>query len=76
LTPGGDTRQLARSPKVKARTAPLARRPKPQKPARARPGIFGRLVRTLLMLILIFGILGPIAVVAIYRFVPPPMTFL
>jgi len=28
------------------------------------------------MLILIFGILGPIAVVAIYRFVPPPMTFL
>ena len=28
------------------------------------------------MLVLIFGILGPIAVVAVYRFVPPPLTFL
>ncbi len=28
------------------------------------------------MVVLIFGILGPIAVVAVYRFVPPPMTFL
>jgi len=43
---------------------------------RSKPGLFGRLVRMVLLLILIFGILGPIAVVAAYRFVPPPMTFL
>jgi monofunctional biosynthetic peptidoglycan transglycosylase len=43
---------------------------------RSKPGLFGRLVRTVLLLILVFGILGPIAVVAVYRFVPPPMTFL
>jgi monofunctional biosynthetic peptidoglycan transglycosylase len=54
----------------------LARRPKPQKTAKRRSGLFGRLVRTILLLILIFGVLGPIAVVAVYRFVPPPMTFL
>ncbi len=43
---------------------------------RSKSGLFGRLVRTVLLLILIFGIVGPIAVVAVYRFVPPPMTFL
>ena len=43
---------------------------------RSKSGLFGRLIRTLLLVILIFGVLGPIAVVAVYRFVPPPMTFL
>ena len=28
------------------------------------------------MLVLVFGLVGPVTVVAIYRFVPPPMTFL
>lgn len=54
----------------------MARRPKPPKAARRRSGLFGRLVRTFLLLILVLGILGPIAVVAVYRFVPPPLTFL
>ena len=54
----------------------MARRAKSQKPARSRPGVFGRLVRTLLLLLLIFLFVGPVAVVAVYRFVPPPMTFL
>ena len=53
--------------------APL---PKPTRRPPRRRGILGRLVRMLFMLGLIFGILGPIAVVAVYRFVPPPMTFL
>jgi monofunctional biosynthetic peptidoglycan transglycosylase len=34
------------------------------------------LLRFLLTLVLVFGIVGPIAVVAIYRFVPPPITWL
>jgi monofunctional biosynthetic peptidoglycan transglycosylase len=33
-------------------------------------------VRFLALVVLIFGVLGPIVVVAVYRFVPPPMTFL
>jgi monofunctional biosynthetic peptidoglycan transglycosylase len=34
------------------------------------------LVRALFILVLIFGVVGPIAVVTVYRFAPPPMTFL
>jgi monofunctional biosynthetic peptidoglycan transglycosylase len=41
-----------------------------------RPNLLGRIVRAAVMLVLVFGLLGPVAVVAIYRFVPPPMTFL
>jgi len=33
-------------------------------------------VRRLFLLVLIFIVVGPIAVVAVYRFVPPPMTYL
>jgi monofunctional biosynthetic peptidoglycan transglycosylase len=33
-------------------------------------------VRWCLLLVLVFGLIGPLAVVALYRFVPPPMTFL
>jgi monofunctional biosynthetic peptidoglycan transglycosylase len=33
-------------------------------------------MRLLVALVLIFGILGPIAAVALYRFVPPPITYL
>ncbi|MFL5297857.1 MAG: monofunctional biosynthetic peptidoglycan transglycosylase [Phenylobacterium sp.] len=36
----------------------------------------GRLVRLMVTLVLVFGLIGPVAVVVIYRFVPPPLTFL
>ncbi|HEY2356879.1 MAG TPA: monofunctional biosynthetic peptidoglycan transglycosylase [Phenylobacterium sp.] len=29
-----------------------------------------------MLLVLVFGLIGPVAIVAIYRFVPPPMTYL
>lgn len=35
-----------------------------------------RILKTLLSLVLIFGFIGPVLTVALYRFVPPPMTFL
>jgi len=58
----------------------VAKRAKPRlraKPKGARAaGLLGRAFRLLLILILVFGLLGPVAVVTLYRFVPPPMTFL
>ncbi len=39
-------------------------------------GFFGRLVRGVLMLALVFGLIGPVLTTAIYRFVPPPVTWL
>ena len=45
-------------------------------PAFRRRSIFGRLVRWLFLGVLVFGLVGPVVVVAIYRFVPPPMTYL
>jgi monofunctional biosynthetic peptidoglycan transglycosylase len=54
----------------------MARRAKPKpKPAWKR-GRLTRLLRAALVLILIFGLVGPVALVALYRFVPPPMTLL
>lgn len=41
-----------------------------------RSGLLGRLFRWTLIAILVFGLVGPVIVVAIYRFVPPPMTYL
>jgi monofunctional biosynthetic peptidoglycan transglycosylase len=58
-----------------ARRAKPKAKPKPKAVARAR-GVIGHVVRVLLLLILVFGLIGPVAVVALYRFVPPPMTFL
>jgi monofunctional biosynthetic peptidoglycan transglycosylase len=50
----------------------LARRPKsPQ-----RRSLVGRLLRWAFILVLVFIFIGPVVVVAIYRFVPPPMTYL
>jgi monofunctional biosynthetic peptidoglycan transglycosylase len=54
----------------------LARRSKPSKAVKTRRGPFGRLVRTALLLVAVFLFVGPMVVVAVYRFVPPPMTFL
>jgi monofunctional biosynthetic peptidoglycan transglycosylase len=53
----------------------VARRAKP-KLNRRSPGLLGGLVRGLLVLVVIFGLVGPVAVVTLYRFVPPPLTFL
>jgi monofunctional biosynthetic peptidoglycan transglycosylase len=52
----------------------LARRP--QRQGGGRGGFLGRLIRWALIAVLVFGLAGPVAVVAIYRFVPPPMTWL
>jgi monofunctional biosynthetic peptidoglycan transglycosylase len=53
-----------------ATQAIFARRP------RARRGLIGRLFGWALTLVAVFVFAGPIVVVAIYRFVPPPMTWL
>jgi monofunctional biosynthetic peptidoglycan transglycosylase len=54
----------------------MAGRAKPKtKPVRKKR-VFGRLLRRLLLLVLIVGFVAPVAVVTLYRFVPPPMTFL
>jgi len=47
-----------------------------RKPKAARPGLVSRLVRWAMLGVLVFIILGPIAVVALYRVVPPPITWL
>ena len=44
--------------------------------AKASKGLFGRLIGGLFVLVLIFGLIGPVMVTAIYRFVPPPITWL
>lgn len=53
----------------------VAKRPKP-KSNRKKPRLLGRLVRGLLVVVLVFGLVGPVATVALYRFAPPPLTFL
>lgn len=44
--------------------------------ASSRKGFFGRLLRGVLLLVLVFGLIGPVLVTAIYRFAPPPITWL
>jgi monofunctional biosynthetic peptidoglycan transglycosylase len=39
-------------------------------------GFVSRLLRAIVVLVLVFGLIGPILVVALYRFVPPPITYL
>lgn len=56
-------------PKSKAQT-------KAQTKVRSAAGAIGRLFRGLLILLLVFGLIGPVAVVTLYRFAPPPLTFL
>ena len=45
-------------------------------PKTYRPSLLARIGRALFVLIVVFGLIGPILVVAIYRFVPPPITYL
>jgi monofunctional biosynthetic peptidoglycan transglycosylase len=47
-----------------------------RRPQGRRGGLIGRLVRWAMLGVLVFGLIGPVAVVAIYRVVPPPMTWL
>ncbi|HEY9235302.1 MULTISPECIES: monofunctional biosynthetic peptidoglycan transglycosylase [Phenylobacterium] len=42
----------------------------------SKKGFFGRLLRGVLLLVLVFGLIGPVMVTAIYRFAPPPITWL
>jgi len=52
----------------------MARRPKALQAA--KPNLAGRLGRLAVGLALVFGLIGPAAVVILYRFVPPPLTWL
>ncbi|WP_431355798.1 monofunctional biosynthetic peptidoglycan transglycosylase [Caulobacter segnis] len=52
---------------------PAARKPK--KPAKPK-GRAGRLIGMILMVLLLVGVVGPVMTVIVYRFVPPPITFL
>ena len=55
----------------------MSERAKPKGKTRAtKKSLAGRIVRWGLLAILMFGIVGPVAVVAVYRFVPPPITWL
>jgi monofunctional biosynthetic peptidoglycan transglycosylase len=59
--------------------APPPRRPPPPRPApkpAPRPGRLGRLVRRLVVLMLVVGVVLPLASVLVYRFIPPPVTIL
>jgi len=53
-----------------------AKRAAAKKPKRAKSGWFGRLVKGVIIVLLLVFLIGPVAVVAIYRFVPPPVTWL
>ena len=52
----------------------MARRP--QAPRPGRRNLAGRILRLAVSLVLVFGLIGPTAVVVLYRFVPPPLTWL
>jgi monofunctional biosynthetic peptidoglycan transglycosylase len=55
--------------------APRAKPKSKPKPRRGL-GLFERILRAVLLVVVVFGLVGPLAVVTIYRFVPPPLTFL
>ena len=54
----------------------MVRRQPIQRQHRRRPGLIGRLFRAFVMLTLLLGLIGPVIAVAVYRFAPPPLTFL
>lgn len=69
VTSGVTSGKTSLSRKSKTRASPKA------KGARLR-GLGGRIVRWALLGVVVFVFAGPIAVVALYRFVPPPITWL
>jgi monofunctional biosynthetic peptidoglycan transglycosylase len=42
----------------------------------SRRGLVGRLFRLAVTIVLIFGLIGPITATVVYRFAPPPITYL
>jgi len=60
---------VARRPKARSKA-------KPKAPRKAAPSRAGRILRMLGLIVLVFGLIGPVGVVVLYRYVPPPMTFL
>ena len=48
----------------------IAQAPRPKR------SVWGRVGRTAVSLVLVFGLIGPVLVTAAYRFVPPPITYL
>ncbi|CAN5370240.1 monofunctional biosynthetic peptidoglycan transglycosylase [soil metagenome] len=46
-----------------------------QDPSRQR-SLWGRVARTAVTLLLVFGLIGPVLVTAAYRLIPPPITYL
>jgi monofunctional biosynthetic peptidoglycan transglycosylase len=58
-----------------AKAAP-SRSAKAKPAARPKRGVFGRVLRFVFLLVVVFGLIGPILLTALYRFVPPPVTFL
>jgi monofunctional biosynthetic peptidoglycan transglycosylase len=64
---------VAKRAKPKSKAQPKSR---VKQAASQVSGAFGRLMRLVVTLVLIFGIVAPVGVVILYRFVPPPMTFL
>ena len=50
--------------------------PRRSKGGQGARGGFGRVVRLVVVLVLVFGLIGPVLTVAVYRFLPPPITWL
>ena len=64
-------------PTIEPTPAPAPRRPLPTRPAPVKQASFlGKVVRRLVMLVLIVGVLLPVASTLLFRFVPPPVTIL
>ncbi|HEX5378518.1 MAG TPA: monofunctional biosynthetic peptidoglycan transglycosylase [Phenylobacterium sp.] len=42
----------------------------------SKPSLVSRVFRLIVSLILVFGVIGPVLAVSVYRFVPPPITYL
>jgi monofunctional biosynthetic peptidoglycan transglycosylase len=56
-------------------SAKAKRGPAAAKPKKAR-GVVGQVFRMIFVLGVVFGLVGPILVTALYRFAPPPITYL
>ena len=81
LTLAGGARQLSATPLRSAGKGSggddgLARRAQTARSGPSAAASIGRLFRWALIAVLVFGLVGPVAGGAVYRFVPPPMTWL
>jgi monofunctional biosynthetic peptidoglycan transglycosylase len=76
LTHSGGALQFSTTPQRQGKNRRVARRPQSSRAIQPRRGFLGGLFRGAVILALVFGLIGPIAVVVVYRFAPPPMTYL